>query len=85
MPTTVDFPTIVNQALELFGEVFANEPARRHFAQHLTGPDGSRAKKHKRHQSLICRHHRPVMPQSLKTWAGCGIMPRSATSSPMTT
>ena len=27
MPTAVDFPTIVNQALELFGEVFDNEPA----------------------------------------------------------
>ena len=37
MPTTVDFPTIVNQALELFGDVFDNEPARRHFAEYLTG------------------------------------------------
>ena len=37
MPTTVDFPTIVNQALALFGDVFDNEPARRHFAQYLTG------------------------------------------------
>ena len=34
---TVDFPTIVNQALELFGEVFDKEPARRHFAEYLTG------------------------------------------------
>ena len=37
MPTTVDFPTIVNQALELFGDVFDNELARRHFAEYLTG------------------------------------------------
>ena len=37
MPTAVDFPTIVNQALELFGEVFDNQPARRHFAEYLTG------------------------------------------------
>ena len=37
MPPTVDFPTIVNQALELFGGVFDNEPARRHFAEYLTG------------------------------------------------
>ena len=37
MPPTVDFPTIVKQALELFGEVFDNEPARRHFAEYLTG------------------------------------------------
>ena len=31
MPTTVDFPTLVKQALALFGDVFDNEPARRHF------------------------------------------------------
>ena len=37
MPTTVDFPTLVKQALELFGDVFDNEPARRHFAEYLTG------------------------------------------------
>ena len=37
MPTTADFSMIVNQALELFGEVFDNEPARRHFAEYLTG------------------------------------------------
>ena len=37
MPPTVDFPTIVKQALELFGDVFDNEPARRHFAEYLTG------------------------------------------------
>ena len=37
MPTAVDFPTIVNQALEIFGEVFDNKPARRHFAEYLTG------------------------------------------------
>ena len=37
MPTTVDFPTIVNQALELFGDVFDNELARRHFAESLAG------------------------------------------------
>ena len=37
MPPTVDFPTLVNQALDLFGDVFDNEPARRHFAEYLTG------------------------------------------------
>ena len=37
IPTTVDFPTLVKQALELFGDVFDNEPARRHFAEYLTG------------------------------------------------
>ena len=29
MPTTVDFPTIVKQALELFGDVFDNEVPHR--------------------------------------------------------
>ena len=43
MPPTVDFPTIVKQALELFGEVFDNEPARRHFA--LTGLMGGAQKR----------------------------------------
>ncbi len=37
MPTIVDFPTIVKQAQEIFGDVFDNEPARRHFAEYLTG------------------------------------------------
>ena len=37
MSTIVDFPTIVKQALDLFGDVFDNEPARRHFAEYLTG------------------------------------------------
>jgi hypothetical protein len=29
MPTTVDFPTIVKQALELFGDVFDNNTSDR--------------------------------------------------------
>jgi DDE superfamily endonuclease len=37
MPTIVDFPTIVKQAVEVFGDLFENEPARRHFAEYLTG------------------------------------------------
>ena len=37
MPTIVDFPTIVQQALEVFGDLFENAPARRHFAEYLTG------------------------------------------------
>ena len=37
MPAIVQFPTIVNQALEEFGPHFANEPERRHFAEYLTG------------------------------------------------
>jgi DDE superfamily endonuclease len=37
MPTIVDFPTVVKAALDVFGDLFANEPERRHFAEYLTG------------------------------------------------
>jgi len=37
MPTIVDFPTIVQEALTIFGDVFDTEAARRHFAEYLTG------------------------------------------------
>ena len=37
MPTIVDFPTIVQEALGVFGEVFDTDAARRHFAAYLTG------------------------------------------------
>src|SRR5919201_549007 len=37
MPTIVDFPTIVKDALEVFGDLFANAPERHHFAEYLTG------------------------------------------------
>jgi len=37
MPAIVDFPTIVQEALVLFGDLFDTEPARRHFAEYLTG------------------------------------------------
>ena len=37
MPTIVDFPTIVKDAVDVFGDLCANEPARRHFAEYLTG------------------------------------------------
>ena len=37
MPTIVDFPTVVKEALALFGDLFDTEPARRHFAEYLTG------------------------------------------------
>jgi DDE superfamily endonuclease len=37
MPTIVDFPTVVKDALEVFGDVFDTEAARRHFAEYLTG------------------------------------------------
>ncbi len=37
MPAIVDFPTVVKNALQEFGPVFANEPERKHFAEYLTG------------------------------------------------
>jgi hypothetical protein len=37
MPTIVDFPTIVKDAVDIFGDLCANEPERRYFAEYLTG------------------------------------------------
>ena len=37
MPAIVDFPTIVQEALVIFGDLCDTEPARRHFAEYLTG------------------------------------------------
>src|SRR5262249_52604647 len=37
MPTMVDLPTVVQEALAVFGEVFDTAAARRHFAEYLTG------------------------------------------------
>jgi len=37
MPAIVEFPAVVTEALAQFGDLFANEPERRHFAEYLTG------------------------------------------------
>jgi DDE superfamily endonuclease len=37
MPAIVEFPAVVLDALEQFGDLFASEPQRRHFAEYLTG------------------------------------------------
>lgn len=37
MGTIVDYPSVVKEALEVYGDLFANEPERRHFAEYLTG------------------------------------------------
>lgn len=37
MPGIVEFPTVVEEAVKEFGDLFANEPERRHFAEYLTG------------------------------------------------
>ena len=37
MAGIIEFPQVVQQALGDFGDLFANEPQRRHFAEYLTG------------------------------------------------
>jgi hypothetical protein len=37
MPGIIEFPQVVQDAVQQFGDVFANEPQRRHFAEYLTG------------------------------------------------
>jgi hypothetical protein len=37
MPAIVEIPRVVEDALEPFADLFANEPQRRHFAEYLTG------------------------------------------------
>jgi hypothetical protein len=37
MPAIVAWPTVVEEALRQYGDLFANEPERRHFAEYLTG------------------------------------------------
>jgi hypothetical protein len=37
MPAIVEFPAVVTEALAQFGDLFTNEPQRRHFAEYLTG------------------------------------------------
>src|SRR6185295_14837408 len=37
MPAIVEFPTVVQDLLNQYADLFANEPERRHFAEYLTG------------------------------------------------
>jgi DDE superfamily endonuclease len=37
MAGIIDYPQVVQEALRLFGDLFGNEPQRRHFAEYLTG------------------------------------------------
>jgi SRSO17 transposase len=37
MPAIVDYPELVHHLLAQYGDLFANEPERRHFAEYLTG------------------------------------------------
>ena len=37
MPAIIGFPTVAEEAIDTWGEVFANAPERRHFGEYLTG------------------------------------------------
>ena len=37
MPAIVEFPTVVQDLMVPYADLFANQPARRHFAEYLTG------------------------------------------------
>jgi hypothetical protein len=37
MPAIVEFPTVVQELLDEYSDLFANAPERRHFAEYLTG------------------------------------------------
>lgn len=37
MPAIVDFPTVIQNTLQEFGPLFANEPECKHFAEYLAG------------------------------------------------
>jgi hypothetical protein len=44
MPASIEFPTLVQHAVEQLGPLFATEPERRHFAEYLTGLRGAEKK-----------------------------------------
>ena len=69
MPAIVDFPTVVKNALQEFGPLFANEPERKHFAEYLTGLMMA----HKKNVSAINREFAVTTDQScLNRWiTGC--------------
>jgi hypothetical protein len=65
MPAIVDFPTVVKDALQEFGPVFANKPERKHFAEYLTGLMIA----HKKNVSAINREFAATTDQScLNRW-----------------
>ena len=37
MPAIIEFPAVVQEGIEQFGELFANAPERQHFGEYLTG------------------------------------------------
>ena len=37
MPAIIEYPQVVREAMDEFGDLFSCEPQRRHFAEYLTG------------------------------------------------
>jgi len=82
MPAIIEFPTVVEEVLSQYREVFGTEAARRHFAEYLTGlmiaehktvsgpisilPNGN--------QPGVCGDNGPVVPEPLVDPGrmGCG-------------
>ena len=65
MPAIVEFPSVVKEALEVFGPFFPNEPERKHFAEYLTGLMIA----HKKNVSAINREFAVTTDQScLNRW-----------------
>jgi hypothetical protein len=65
MPAIVEFPTIVQEALVEFSDLFANQPERVHFAEYLTGLMVA----HKKNVSAINREFAVTTDQScLNRW-----------------
>ena len=60
MPAIVKFPSVVEEALDRLGDIFPNEPERRHFAEYLTGLMIA----HKKNVSAINREFASTTDQS---------------------
>lgn len=60
MPAIVQFPTIVEEALAVFGPLFPNQPERRHLGEYLTGLLVA----HKKNVSAINREFATAADQS---------------------
>ncbi|RKY25475.1 MAG: hypothetical protein DRP62_01120 [Planctomycetota bacterium] len=65
MPAIVQFPKVVEEALEKFGSFFANEPERKHFAEYITGLIIANKKKRLCNKQGACCYHRPILSQPL--------------------
>ena len=65
MPGIIEFPKLVQDALAQYGDLFANECQRRHFAEYLTGLFVAERKTVLGIHDEFARDHRPVLPQPL--------------------